>query len=582
MPPHPSPRDRPGVAASLAVFLLLVVASPFYLPARAAPVPPAGSSLSPPAAPFVFYLPAAGKSVLYFAGLPDLGDAPDSSNSYGVPMSAYPSGILAKFPTVYVAGSPPYGPLHHNLERRYHLGPAVTGEKEADIGFDADGVHNLYPPADAKDMDRADDGIVTVSLPDCSPGSVTYTVTVPLGAPAGSAFVNLWFDWDRSGAWGGTFSCPGGSAPEWAVQNQVITLPGPGVYTFTTPPFLSWNTAANLCLWWRITLSDGPATAADGSGPAGGYKYGETEDYYPCSTSPTPTPTPSVTASATASPTGTRTPIATSTRTRTATPTDTRLVPSRTATPTGTRTPTRRPTDTRTATASPTGTRTPTYTPTATGTPTSTGTPTATGSPTPTGTPSGTLTPTDTATATATSSNTPTATPTSTDTATPTVTPTPTQEKPILTGVSSTFTVTEAGQIEITVHVVTDDLDAIVFDLEIIFADQKPPWPGAQPVSGPPGWDPAPIAGGIGWQTQTNPLRKCQPVKFLIQVDPTMAVGDFITIHLTDKDHKNLGNIASQRVNPPAMRDASAQTAGLSTADRAAACPPSSVVVRAP
>lgn len=67
----------------------------------------------------------------------DLGDAPDSSNSIaGSPaMTAYPAtGTQAFYPTVYVAGSPPHGPLHRWPVAVAHLGPVVTFEIEADIG----------------------------------------------------------------------------------------------------------------------------------------------------------------------------------------------------------------------------------------------------------------------------------------------------------------------------------------------------------------------------------------------------------------------------------------------------------------
>ena len=39
---------------------------------------------------------------------PDLGDAPDSTNSYGIAMAAY-GGVGAGFPSVFALGSPPLG-----------------------------------------------------------------------------------------------------------------------------------------------------------------------------------------------------------------------------------------------------------------------------------------------------------------------------------------------------------------------------------------------------------------------------------------------------------------------------------------
>ena len=196
------------------------------------------------------------------------------------------------------------------------------------------------------------------------------------------------------------------------------------------------------------------------------------------------------------------------------------------------------------------------------------GTPTPTSSPTPTATPSPTPTRTRTPTATWTRpsgvTNTPTATktqgapPTPADTSTPTGAPTPTAtptptptatRKPLLTGVSSTFVEISPGVIEITIHVVYDDLDRMIYDLEFIFSEQQPPWEDAEPLAAPEGWGPMEVPGGIGFVTATSPLVKCQPVKFRIQVFPPV-VGDFIWIHLTGVNHDNLGYIVSQRVQP--------------------------------
>ena len=264
--------------------------------------------------PFRIYLPVVTK-YLQTAPYTDLGDAPDSSNNYGAPMTAYPAGgplgVQARFPTVFGTGSPPNGPMHINQVLRYYLGPAITTEKEADIGSDADGVNNIQPPLDRPDQDKADDGVIIPTLPNCQPTTLTFNVTVPAGAPASKAYVNVWFDWNRSGFWGGVVPCAGVAAPEWAVPNYTIALPGPGTYPFTTPVFIAANQNPNQCLWWRITLSDIPATNDDGRGPANAYEYGETEDYYTCGGEPTPTPTATLT----------RTPTPTATPTATATPT---------------------------------------------------------------------------------------------------------------------------------------------------------------------------------------------------------------------------------------------------------------------
>ncbi len=227
----------------------------------------------------------------------------------------------------------------------------------------------------------------------------------------------------------------------------------------------------------------------------------------------------------------TPTPTATATRTATAT------------TP-PTRTPTSTPSRTPTATTPPGNTSTPTST--------ATRTPTATWTPRPTDTPTATDTATATATwtPTATATSTPTATATSTPTETPTSTPTPTPtRKPVLSGVSSTFTVTPDNVVVITVHVTDPALNLLIWDMEIFFNEQTPPWPpGPAPITGPPGWQPFPVPGGIGWMTNGSPLQTCQPVQFVLQFPPGATPGNTIWLHMTDQNHNNLGYVVSQRV----------------------------------
>ncbi|MBU1909529.1 MAG: hypothetical protein KJ726_05750, partial [Verrucomicrobia bacterium] len=226
----------------------------------------------------------------------ELGDAPDSSNSWGVPMTAYPfggpPGTLANFPTVFVAGSPPFGPLHQAPMAVAWLGPIVTMENEADVGPDQDGINNLVPPIDLPDMDSVgfgpiDDGVLfPISLPHCR--ATTFIFLVNGFGPPMPMFVNVWFDWNRDGDWNDTMQCPDGTpVPEWAVQNLGF-LPAPGLNPVPTTPFFCWHPTltAGDPLWMRITLAELPwppapgGGVAGGDGPAVGYTFGETEDYY--------------------------------------------------------------------------------------------------------------------------------------------------------------------------------------------------------------------------------------------------------------------------------------------------------------
>lgn len=222
----------------------------------------------------------------------ELGDAPDSSNTWGLPMTAYLGmfpPIPANYPTVYQVGSPPFGPLHRAPLAVAWLGPMVSLENEADIGPDQDGVNNLNPALDAPDRDAMDDGVVfPLSLPHCRPTTFTYLVNQPAMAMI-PLFANVWFDWNRDGDWNDTLACPDGNlVQEWAVQNQPVPVAGPGLMPVPTPPFLCWHPTltAGDPLWMRITLAEQPWPSpaggglAAGDGPAAGYLYGETEDYW--------------------------------------------------------------------------------------------------------------------------------------------------------------------------------------------------------------------------------------------------------------------------------------------------------------
>ncbi len=224
----------------------------------------------------------------------DLGDAPDSTNHVGKAMTAYPAGgppgVGARYPAVFdpLTGLPK-GPLHVQPRADSWLGERVTLEKDADQLPDEDAVTNIDPRTDTPDRDKADDGAkVPVPAPHCVRTVFKYTVTIAAGAPKVGRYVNVWFDWNRDGDWEDAFECAkSGDAPEWAVQNQLVTL-GPGTYVLETPAYLPWNPpGGNISeIWMRISLADqvaprAPATSlADGRGPDAGYKYGETEDYY--------------------------------------------------------------------------------------------------------------------------------------------------------------------------------------------------------------------------------------------------------------------------------------------------------------
>lgn len=224
---------------------------------------------------------------------PDLGDAPDSTNSHGIRMAAYPA-VVANFPSTFAdpAGIP--GPIHWNPKRDAWLGRNVCGERDADRLPDCSGVTNIDPPSNTPNRDEADDGVQlgTLTFPQCALTTFRYDVNIVV--PGTPRFVNVWFDFNRDGDWKDTISCTDSTGviyrvSEWAVRNQVVpTTLAAGYRVRTTPNFRIPVAAPSLDrpMWMRINLGEQKAptisatsTLADGRGPANGYQHGETEDY---------------------------------------------------------------------------------------------------------------------------------------------------------------------------------------------------------------------------------------------------------------------------------------------------------------
>ncbi len=221
----------------------------------------------------------------------ELGDAPDSSNSLlSRKMLAYANGTGGSFPTVYQAGSPPYGPLHRHPQDAFYLGTWASRENEADLGPDDDGVNNLDPRHDRANQDADDDGLqLPVIMPHNAQTTVDYTITMA-NPVIKQIYVNIWCDWNRDGDWNDTIiRADGSTLPEWVVQDEQPAVPGAGTYTFTSAPFTCWHPTGQddpQPIWVRLTVSEqswranGGVSLVGGAGPVDGYQYGETEDYY--------------------------------------------------------------------------------------------------------------------------------------------------------------------------------------------------------------------------------------------------------------------------------------------------------------
>jgi plastocyanin len=242
----------------------------------------------------------------------DLGDAPDSANHHSLSNTAYffPASVAGKFPTTFDAATAPpaqgQGPLHGRTDV-FWLGPAVTGEKEADLMPDTDSVTNILAlssaittPTDLADMDRADDGWLnrTASFAACQTTVLQVQVSrsnIPI-SPTTFAYLNIWRDGNRDGDWQDTVDCPGGAGQtqlgyEWIGQNVPINvgaIAAGGSITVPVTTALVMNTVPTPTHWLRFTLSEERVlppsnvpsiTLPDGRGPSSGHKLGETEDY---------------------------------------------------------------------------------------------------------------------------------------------------------------------------------------------------------------------------------------------------------------------------------------------------------------
>jgi hypothetical protein len=226
----------------------------------------------------------------------DLGDAPDSTNHEGRTMKTYGGAVTAHFPTCY-QGNAPYGPIHFHPKAVAYLGNDVTFEDEADTGYDQDPTHNIIPTetwSNSANRDLGDDCVVNVPIymNHCKLTSFDYRVYII--DPNVDMYVNVWIDWNRDGDWNDdghtdenlrcTTCNSAGFVSEWCVQNQLLYHLPKGLNTITTPGFLAWYPEyGDMHAWMRIMLSNEPwkgGSGASGSGPADGYEYGETEDYY--------------------------------------------------------------------------------------------------------------------------------------------------------------------------------------------------------------------------------------------------------------------------------------------------------------
>lgn len=181
-------------------------------------------------------------SVAAQAPLGDYGDAPDLAFGDRFPTSADTANADLEGWT---------GPVHLDSSQEW-LGESVNAEEG--------------PRAPQDDFDDGWD----VSLG-------TFTVTLSEDAPEGTRYLNVVADLNNSGHWNSTRGYP-----EWMVRNMPIDQAPNTTKSYEVPLEIPAGR------WVRVTLTREPIPEElfaevggwDGSGPVGGFAFGETEDYF--------------------------------------------------------------------------------------------------------------------------------------------------------------------------------------------------------------------------------------------------------------------------------------------------------------
>ncbi len=223
----------------------------------------------------------------------DYGDAPEGAIAYPA------TGVVGAFPTCRASG--PAGYIRHTGNKGSFLGNKVDHETDGNAGscssgsaYDQDELcyeadSGLWAP-DAFTLQ--DSGGVVKVVPLCKEFAGTA-----LGEPCetavwgrninlyyntdhvdGGAYINVLFDWNQDGAWGGASECT--ATPRSTDEHVLKNFPVPGgtaahLSTMHPPDFLIGPNPGYV--WARMTITETPVSLLwDGSGE---FNEGESEDY---------------------------------------------------------------------------------------------------------------------------------------------------------------------------------------------------------------------------------------------------------------------------------------------------------------
>ena len=121
------------------------------------------------------------------------------------------------------------------------------------------------------------------------------------------------------------------------------------------------------------------------------------------------------------------------------------------------------------------------------------------------------------------------------------------EEKDILPRVYSTYTLLNDNTVELYIRVVDDAYSSLIYDIEIFIDAQEPTWERVEGIWAPDDWYYEPICkSGVRFYTETSPLIKCQRKRFVFRVW-ARRISWYIRVHVTDRDHENLGEVISIR-----------------------------------